>query len=48
MSEVFQKSLDIGVVPNAWRQAHINLINKKGDKSLIYNYRPVNLTAVIG
>ncbi len=33
----FRKSLDTGVVPDSWRQAHVNPIHRKGNKSLMEN-----------
>ncbi len=41
--EVFRKSLDTGVVPDSWRQAHVIPIHKKGDESSMDNYRLVVL-----
>ena len=33
----------IGEIPSAWKKAHVVPIFKKGDKSLVCNYRPVSL-----
>ena len=44
---LFQKSLDEGVVPKAWKEALITPIFKKGSKSICDNYRPVSLTSTV-
>jgi len=41
---LFTKSLNSGVLPSDWRQAHITPIFKKGSKVSPENYRPVSLT----
>lgn len=48
LTEAFRTSLDTGEMPASWRQAHVVPIYKKGDKSIIQNYRPISLTLVIG
>ena len=35
-----------GWVPHDWRKAHITPIYKKGDATLVSNYRPISLTSV--
>ena len=45
-SRIFQTSLDIGKIPEDWREAHIVPLFKKGDKHLASNYRAVSLTSV--
>ena len=47
MSKLFQNSLTHGVVSNAWREANITALFKKGSKSATQNYRPVSLTSVV-
>ena len=40
-AHLFQQSIDMGEIPKEW-----SLANKKGDRSLACNYRPVSLTYV--
>ena len=40
LSKIFQTSLDIGKIPEDWREAHIVPLFKKGNKHLASNYRP--------
>lgn len=44
---LFQKSLDTGTLPQAWKLGNIVPIFKKGDKQEAGNYRPVSLTSVL-
>ena len=44
---LFNKSLQLGIVPEAWRRANITPVFKKGEKSTLSNYRPVALTSVL-
>lgn len=46
ITKLFQLSLDIGKVPDDWREASIVPIFKKGERHLALNYRPVSLTSV--
>ena len=48
MTEIFQMSLETGIVPEDWRTAHVVPLFKKGSKSKPSNYRPVSLTSVVG
>ncbi len=43
---IFRKSVDLGNVPQAWKDGHVSPIFKKGSRSCTGNYRPVSLTAV--
>ena len=40
-------SLEDGMVPLEWKEAHITPLFKKGSRNKSENYRPVSLTSVI-
>ena len=43
---IFNKSLQLGILPSDWKLAEVTAIHKKGAKSDRSNYRPVSLTSV--
>ncbi len=47
ISEIFQKSVDQGVLPTDWLKANVAPVFKKGDVHAAENYRPVSLTCVL-
>ena len=47
LSEIFQRSISTGDVPNDWKKVNITCIFKKGNKQEPGNYRPVSLTSVL-
>ena len=47
LTDLFQTSLDQGILPRQWKEANICAIFKKGDKSAPVSYRPVSLTSVV-
>ncbi|MCG8047037.1 MAG: reverse transcriptase domain-containing protein [Candidatus Thiodiazotropha endolucinida] len=48
LKKIFEKSLIEGKLPEAWKQAHVSAIFKKGEKHKPENYRPISLTSVPG
>ena len=46
LAVMFETFFHAGFVPQAWRDANITPIFKKGDSTLVSNYRPVLLTPV--
>ena len=44
---MFNRSLQEGIVPLAWKEANIVPLFKKGSRNKSVNYRPVSLTSVI-
>ena len=46
LTQIFQKSLETGIVPADWRHAVISPVYKKGKKSQACNYRPISLTCI--
>ena len=48
LTEIFNKSISEGVVPQDWKIANVTPIFKKGTKLDSWNYRPVSLTSHIG
>ena len=47
LAELFQNSIDTGIIPDDWLTANVVGIYKKGDKQEPANYRPVSLTSVM-
>ncbi len=47
LTDIFQTSVDEGVLPRQWREANICAIFKKGAKEEPSNYRGVSLTSVV-
>ena len=46
LTDLFNRSYDLGTVPNDWRHANVSPVYKKGKKILAVNYRPISLTCV--
>lgn len=48
MAQLFNRSLEISIVPNIWKRANVSPIHKKDDKSSVENYRPISLISSVG
>ena len=48
LSCIFNSSFSSGKVPTAWKTSRVTPIYKKGDPSLVQNYRPISLLSLIG
>ena len=46
LQQIFQKSLDTGVLPLDWQKTNVPPIFKTGNRSDPANYRPVSLTSI--
>ena len=46
LSAIFQYSINLGSVPQDWRDANVVPIYKKGSRSDPLNYRPISLTSI--
>ncbi|KAF2347243.1 Reverse transcriptase domain [Trinorchestia longiramus] len=47
LTNIFNRSLKTGTVPDDWKRANVTPIFKKGNKQIPNNYRPISLTSVI-
>ncbi|KAF2358335.1 Reverse transcriptase domain [Trinorchestia longiramus] len=47
LTNIFNRSLETGIVPDDWKRANITPIFKNGNRQIPYNYRPISLTSVI-
>ena len=43
----FKKSFASGHIPTQWKQANVVPVYKKGNKSLVSNYRPISLLCLV-
>ena len=48
LTRLFKLSIELGIVPQDWRDASVTPLHKKGSKEKVENYRPISLTSVIG
>ncbi|KAF2348831.1 hypothetical protein FHG87_020413 [Trinorchestia longiramus] len=47
LTNIFNRSLETGIVPEDWKRANVTPIFKNGNKQIRSNYRPISLTSVI-
>ena len=47
LAQLFNFSLEEGIVPSEWKEANITPLFKKGSRNKPENYRPVSLTSVV-
>ncbi|KAF2351934.1 Reverse transcriptase domain [Trinorchestia longiramus] len=47
LTNVFNLSLETGIVPEDWKRVNVTPIFTKGNKQTTHNYRPISLTSVI-
>ena len=47
VADMFNKSINDGILPSMWKKAQVSPIFKKGNKHSCANYRPVSLTVIL-
>ena len=48
LTDIFNRSLESGQVPEDWRVVNVTPLFKKGSREELENYKPVSLTSVVG
>ena len=48
LTRLFNMSLNTSSFPQQWKNANVNPLHKKNDKSVINNYRPISLLSCLG
>ena len=47
LTQLFNKSLNLGKIPNEWKLSNIVPIHKKAKKEYMENYRPISILCII-
>ena len=47
LAYIFNLSYHSSYLPSEWKEANVVPVHKKGDKSLVKNYRPISLTCLV-
>jgi len=47
LTYLYNKSLQQGIVPQAWKQSHITLVHKGGSLDEPSNFRPISVVSVV-
>jgi len=47
LAQLLDITMNNGTLPGDWKKATVIPIHKRGDRSLVTNYRPVSLTSVV-
>ena len=48
LSDMFNKSMQLGAFPDCWKRANVIPVYKKSDKHVKENYRPISLLSCVG
>ena len=46
LGNIYNDSMNAGIIPEDWKTSTVTVIHKKGKKSCVENYRPISLTCV--
>ena len=46
LATIFNKSLELGILPEEWKIANVTPIHKSGTTETVSNYRPISLTSI--
>lgn len=47
ITRIYQASLKQATVPDAWKEANVTPVYKKGERNKAVNYRPISLTCIL-
>ena len=46
LTNLFNESMNQGIVPDAWKNSIVTVVHKKGKRDCVDNYRPISLTCI--